>query len=83
MLGGHVGGRSHHRANLCQAAAFQGAGQTEVHYHHPAAGLEHNILRLQIAVNHPLGVGRFERGANLAEKLDRFLGREFALFEQG
>ena len=60
LLGRHVGGGAEGQALLGQAAPRPGptpAGQAEVHQHRSPSWGDHDVGRLQVAVDHPLGVG--------------------------
>ena len=67
---GHVGlgdGRLVVRGRLGLAARGQSLGEPPVHHLHFAEGPDHDVGRLQVAVDDPVGVGVADRLAELLE----------------
>ena len=73
MLRRHVGRRA--VAHLGAGELIGDRGQSEVHDDDFAALVDHDVLRLQVAVNHAAIVRRGESGAELARRLDRLVAR--------
>ena len=80
LLRRHVIRRAQHLAGGGHRAA--GFGDTEVHYLHRAAGPEHDVGGLDIAVDYAVGVGVVEAGTDLAHDVDNFLHRQRAMLAE-
>src|SRR5579862_8002793 len=78
LLGRHVFGRAHQGAGL-GATAFHRAGDAEVHDRDAALLIDHDVLRLEVAVHDTLGVSGFQRQTNLLHDRNDFLRSEAAL----
>src|SRR5262249_3815730 len=52
------------------------ARDSEVHHHHAAVLLNHDVVRFQVAMNHPYGVGGIQSAADLADNSGFLLDRE-------
>jgi hypothetical protein len=78
LLGAHVHGRTEYEPSLRQAFStrrIEGVGDAEVG-HHRLAGLEEDVLRLDVAVDDPVAVGVGEGREDVAGDLERVLQRE-------
>ena len=81
LLWGHVR-QGAHRAplgGLVDGHPVEDLGQTEVEDLHRAAG-DHDVARLQVPVQHPLGVGVIHRGAELGEHREHLDKREVVVY---
>ena len=76
LLGRHVLHSADHGAGLRHSVAFEGLGQAEVHDQNAAALFAHDVLRLQVTVDHAYVVGRLKRPAHLLDDCDCILRRE-------
>src|ERR1019366_8200225 len=76
LLGRHVGRGA--VANLFARDFVGERGKAEISYNDVASAVEHDVGRLQIAMQNALGVSRGEAGAQLARYFDRFVGRQAA-----
>jgi hypothetical protein len=68
LLGAQVGERSHEGAALREPALGGGAREAEVHHPHPQPGgllRDHDVVRLDVAVDDALGVAVLERLGDL------------------
>src|ERR1035438_1962551 len=82
LLGRHVFERADDGAGLSHAGIAERASQPEVHDHDAAMLVAHDVLRLQVAVNHAFGMGGVESAADLLNHRDRILGRELSFAAQ-
>jgi hypothetical protein len=76
LLGRHVFHGAHDGAGLGHAGFAERARQPEVHHHDAAVLVAHDVLRLQVAMNHAFGVGAVERAAHLLHHRDGVFRRE-------
>ena len=74
LFGRHVGWGA--AANLRPADVIGHSRQAKVGDHHLASSIEHDIGRLQVAMENALGVGRGQSRAEMACNVERFVGRE-------
>ncbi len=80
LFGRHVVRGADDRAGLGHAAAlFHGAGDAEIHHDDAAGFFDHDVLRLQVAVDHAFGVRCVERGAGLVDDVGAFFEGEASL----
>ena len=76
LLGGHVGGSP--RPGLVAVDRARQAGQAEVCDAHVAAPVEHDVLRLEVAMDHSFVVGGGHPGAELPRDLHGLVTRQVA-----
>src|SRR3954469_10776774 len=67
LLRRHVIGRAQQRAQAREAPAFGRRCEPEIHHGNPAVRLDHDVLRLQIAMDDALFVGGVETETNLPQ----------------
>ena len=78
LLGRHVFQRADDGAGLGHAGIAERARQAEVHHHDAAVLVAHDVLRLQVAMDHAFGMSGVERAADLLHDRDGFLRRELS-----
>ncbi len=97
LLGAHVGGRAQDDAGLGgrrgqggrhgtggrHGVQFERLGQTEVQHLGLAVAGDEDVGRLQIAVDHPVLVGRFQGLGHLAGQLQGLLHRQGPALQAG
>ena len=83
LLRRHVSRRAHQHAGLRHAVHFHRPRQPEVHHRDPAAAVYHDVLRLEVAVNDALGMGRFQGAGHLPHYTEAFIVGGPSLLEQG
>ena len=74
LLGRHVFHGADDGAGLGQAGIAKRARQAEVHHHDAAVLVAHDVLGLQVAMDHAFGMGGVERAADLLHHRDGVLG---------
>ena len=79
LLGRHVLHGADDGAGLGHAGIAEGAGETEVHHDYASLLVAHDVLRLQVAVDDPFGMGGVERAADLLNHGNRFFRRVLAI----
>ena len=79
LFGRHVVWRADQRAGLRHAGREHRARDAEVHHVGAAAFVQHDVLRLQVAMDHTFGVRSFQRSTDLGHDVGRFRGLEFFL----
>ena len=67
------------RTRLGHSVAFQRARQAEIHHQDSARAVLHDVLRLEVPVNHSHAVRRIQSLAYLLNDLHRFLWSKFLL----
>ena len=65
LLWRHIFRRAEQRARLRHSPHFRRACYSEIHHRHFAVHIQHDVLRLQVAVHHSFAVRRFERETHL------------------
>ena len=80
MLRRHVGGRA--VAHLGAGELVGDGGQSEIHDDHFAALVDHDVLRLEVAMDHAAVVRRRQPGAELARRLEGLVGGQPADAQQ-
>ena len=72
LLGRHVIRRPDQRPGLRHSRSQRRSRNPKIHHVRPAALVQHDVLWLQIAVNHSFRVRRFQRPASLRDYIGRF-----------
>ena len=77
----HVIGRTQKGSGHRDAGKILRVRNSEVHHDHTAGVVDHDVLRLEIAMHHAFRMRSIQRVANLADNTDRLFGRKFAAFD--
>src|SRR5579872_670617 len=76
LLGRHVLHGANQRAGLSHAIRFNQPRQTEIHHHHAALVISHDVLRFEVAMDDAHCMRSLKRTADLEHDFDRVAWRE-------
>ena len=79
LFGRHVFGRADHHACAREHGPFGGAHESKIHQRRVPVGRQHDVGRLDVAVNHAAAVSKIKRAGDLTQNLHRLRQRHGAV----